>query len=84
MAEIEADADRFARDFLIPPEEWNDFCDDDYFAPGNIREFAQSIGIAPFIVVGRLQKERRVPYNRLTELKRWYQWASDAERKERG
>ena len=44
MAEIEAQADRFARDFLIPPEEWNDFCDDDYFAPDNIREFAQSIG----------------------------------------
>ena len=79
MAEIEAEADRFARDFLIPPEEWNDFCDDDYFAPDNIREFAQSVGIAPGIVVGRLQKERRVPYNRLTELKQRYTWVSDAE-----
>ena len=74
MAEIEAEADRFARDFLIPQETWNDFCGDGYFTAGNIREFAQSIGIAPFIVVGRLQKERRVPYNRLTELKQRYQW----------
>ncbi len=83
MAEIEAEADQFAKDFLIPQEKWNDFCDFGYFTPVNIREFAQSIGIAPFIVVGRLQKERRVPYNRLTELKQRYTWVSHAERKER-
>ena len=74
MAEIEAEADRFARDFLIAPENWNDFCDDGYFTPGNIGDFAQSIGIAPGIVVGRLQKEKRVPYDQLTGLKKRYEW----------
>ena len=74
VAEIEAEADQFARDFLIPQDTWNDFCDDDYFAPDNVREFAQSVGIAPGIVVGRLQKERRIPYNRLADLKKRYEW----------
>ena len=74
MAEMEKEADRFARDFLISPEDWADFCDEGYFTPGNIREFAQSIGIAPFIVVGRLQKEKRVGYNQLTGLKQRYAW----------
>ena len=82
MAEIEAEADQFARDLLIPPEDWDDFCDTGNFSSYSVWEFAQSIGIAPFIVVGRLQKEKLVPYNQLTSLKRRYEWASDAERKE--
>ena len=67
MAKIEAEADQFARDFLIPPEDWEQFCDEGYFTPSSIRSFARSVGVAPFIVVGRLQKEKLVAYNRLTE-----------------
>ena len=78
MAEIEVEADQFARDFLIAPDDWNDFCDAGRFTPGYIEGFARSIEVAPFIVVGRLQKEKRVPYNRLTELKTRYEWASDS------
>ena len=79
MAVIEDEADQFARDFLIAPKDWRDFCDEGHFAPGQIGEFAQSVGIAPFIVVGRLQKEGRVPYNRLTALKLRYQWSTSDE-----
>ena len=78
MAESEAEADQFARNFLIAPDDWNDFCDAGRFAPPYIRGFARSIGVAPFIVVGRLQKEKRVPYNQLTGLKKRYRWASDS------
>ena len=74
MTEIESEADQFARDFLIDPDDWQDFCDEDSFTPPTVSDFAQSVGIAPFIVVGRLQKEKRVAYNRLTELKQRYEW----------
>ena len=77
MAEIEAEADQFARDFLIEPTEWIAFCKLGIFTPRSIREFAKSVGIAPFIVVGRLQKEKRVRYSQLTALKKRYKWICD-------
>ena len=76
--EIEAEADRFASDFLIAPEKWRDFCDEDSFTADPVRGFAQSVGIAPFIVVGRLQKEKRIGYNQLTSLKERYGWVRDS------
>ena len=75
-AEIEAEADQFAGDFLIPCEAWSDFCDRGSFRPRVIEKFAQSVGIAPFIVVGRLQKERRVAYGKFASLKQRYAWTS--------
>ena len=77
---MEAEADQFARDFLIAPQDWSDFCAAGRFAPAQIREFSQSVGVAPFIVVGRLQKEGRVPYNSLTTLKQRYRWVDQAEK----
>ena len=77
LAEIEAEADEFARDFLIAPEAWRDFCGAGSFTAHSVREFAQSAGIAPFIVVGRLQKEKRIGYNQLTSLKQRYTWVED-------
>ena len=76
MLEMEEEADEFARDLLVGPEEWSAFCDGDNFSPDSVREFALSVGIAPFIVVGRLQKEGWIGYNRLTSLKRRYQWTA--------
>ena len=77
--EIEAEADRFARDFLIPPQDWMDFCAEGHFAPNSVKKFAQSVGIAPFIVVGRLQKEGRIGYNQFTTLKPRYEWIADSD-----
>ena len=75
MVALESEADEFARDFLIPPKDWSEFCGQDYFAANDVLEFARSVGIAPFIVVGRLQKEKLVQYNRFTTLKQRYQWS---------
>ena len=77
VAGLEAEADGFARDFLIPPREWNAFCDNRDFSPLAVRKFARSVGIAPFIVAGRLQKEKYIPYSRLTNLKPRYKWIID-------
>ena len=79
ILEIEVEADSFAMDFLIAPQAWSDFCADGDFTPGSVQEFAQSIGIAPFIVVGRLQKEHRIDYSQLTILKPRYEWIADSD-----
>ena len=73
---MESEADQFARDFLIPADAWNDFCAGSNFAPSGIRKFANEVGVAPFMVVGRLQKEKKIPYNLLTSMKRRYTWVS--------
>lgn len=79
LAELEAEADRFAKDFLIPPEAWGTFCKGGSFTSQAVRKFARSVQIAPFVVVGRLQKEKRLPYNQLANLKRRYEWRPVAE-----
>ncbi len=76
MTGLEAEADAFARDFLIAPEKWAVFCAGGRFTPKSIRDFARSVGTAPFIVVGRLQREERIGYNQLSNLKRRYEWAA--------
>ena len=79
IAEIEEEANRFARDFLIAPEDWSDFCAAGHFTAESVEQFAQSLGIAPFIVVGRLHKERHMHYSELTTLKRRYEWIDDSD-----
>ena len=42
---------------------------EDNFRRGNVVQFAKTSGIAPGLVVGRLHKERRLPYVAPTDLK---------------
>ncbi len=68
--ESEEAADRFARDELIPPERYAEFvAATDYSEPA-VRRFARELGIAPGIVVARLQREGHLARNRLNSLKR--------------
>jgi len=69
----EEEANRFAADRLIAPADWSDF---NPFAISEvvIRRFASNVGIAPGIVLGRLQNEKRVPWSRLHNLKVRYTW----------
>ena len=59
----EADADKFARDLLIPKNTWDEFLSG-VPKPGivAIREFASTQGLHPGIVVGRLFREKRLDY----------------------
>jgi HTH-type transcriptional regulator/antitoxin HigA len=72
----EDEANRFAADQLIPPNEWSQFLPYTVTEQA-IRDFAQRIGIAPGIVLGRLQKERGVPWSRFANLKVRYAWKED-------
>ncbi|MFH1634868.1 MAG: HigA family addiction module antitoxin [Chloroflexota bacterium] len=76
QTEKERQADRFAADFLIPPAEWEQFGPTgQHYSEVNVVNFADRMGIAPGIVVGRLQRERLVPFSHLNGLKRHLIWA---------
>lgn len=67
--EQEVQADQFACDTLIPQEDYKRFLRTDYKNKEAILRFANEIGIAPGIVVGRLQKENMIPYQWHNDLK---------------
>ena len=61
-------ADNIAEDILIPRKEWNDFAlKTMHFTPSSIQAFARSIGVHPCIVLGRLHKEKLVPYGKFDQ-----------------
>ena len=71
--ESERAADLFAQNVLIPEESYRGFTSNKNFNREQIVGFADSVGIAPFIVLGRLQKENHVQYNQYRDLKMQYE-----------
>lgn len=72
----EAEADAFAGEVLIPSNTYAQFRDEGDYRPAAVLTFAESIGIHPGIVVGRLQHDGLVPQNRLNDIRERYGWAS--------
>lgn len=70
--EQENACDVFAQNQLIPESDYKRFVECRVFTPQSICSFANSVGIDRGIVVGRLQKENYIPYNRLNDLKTRY------------
>ncbi|MEE3309860.1 ImmA/IrrE family metallo-endopeptidase, partial [Sharpea azabuensis] len=70
--EDEDAADSFAREILIPTEEFKAFTAQNDFSKEAICAFAQEKHILCGIVVGRLQKEGFINYNRFNDLKTKY------------
>lgn len=71
--EDELDADDFARQVLIPDDQFKKFVSKNIFTKESIRYFARHIGIDSGIVVGRLQKEGYIQYNWHNDLKTKYE-----------
>ncbi|MBR3311738.1 MAG: HigA family addiction module antidote protein [Solobacterium sp.] len=69
---FEAEADEFASNYLIPPDDFKRFAPTQYTSDKEIIEFAKSIGIHPGIVAGRLQHEEIIPQSRCSKLKEKY------------
>lgn len=65
---LEEEANRFARDLLIPPKEASRLRQ--LTSDGDVMDFAREIGIAPGIVVGRLQKDKLWDWSHGNSLKR--------------
>ena len=57
------EADDLASKILIPKDEWDEFIKNTkYLTTIKIKSFAESIGVPPFIVAGRLVRENRISY----------------------
>lgn len=69
----EKDADSWARDTLIPEKAFEEFKKDAFFSLASIQIFAKTHGIAPGIVVGRLQNEGYIKHSMMNELKEHYE-----------
>ncbi|MBE0645512.1 MAG: HigA family addiction module antidote protein [Bacteroidetes bacterium] len=70
----ETEADDFACDRLIPLADYTDFVATRQPTIEEIKTFASEVGIAPGIVVGRLQHDELLPRNQGNKLKVFYGW----------
>ena len=69
-------ADKWSGDILIAPEAFALFIKQNDYSKQSVIKFAKEQEIAPGIVVGRLQSEKIIQYNRLNDLKDKYEIAS--------
>lgn len=78
--EAECEADGLASDLLIPPNAYRTFAQTGVFSQGRVRQFAQTIGVCPGVVVGRLQHEKLLPFRTpLNDLRRRLRFADEEE-----
>lgn len=70
--EMEEEADRFSRQYLIPENDYRTFIEKNEINRSSITYFANDIGIDKGIVIGRLQYDRHLNFNQLTDMKRKY------------
>ena len=78
ISDADEEADDWATNFLVPIEDWDRFTQSSPFGESKVVQFANEQGIAPGIVVGRLQHEKRIPWNHLNRLKVRLKWDNDA------
>lgn len=71
----EEEANRFASETLIPSSLYKVFSKQSPFSAHTVEKFAQQLGIAPGIVVGRLQHDKLIPYSHLNSLKNYFEWS---------
>jgi len=73
----EQEADDFATEWLIPSNEYYAFidqCRSSRISKHSIKSFAEKIGIAPGIIVGRLQHNKKILHSHCNDLKISYNW----------
>lgn len=74
----EDEADKFAADLLIPPARYKDLLAGGPLSKARVLAFASAIGIAPGIVVGRLQHDEAIPFSWFQDVKRTFRFAGEA------
>lgn len=70
----EQQANRFAAESLIPSSHWKRVRSMGRYSKAAIRSLAATLGVAPGIIVGRLQHEGALPPSHCNDLKRRYQF----------
>lgn len=76
-ADIEAEANEWAANALIPRSAWKDFVQSSPRSAVSVRAFAEEQGISPGIVVGMLQHQGRLPWTHLNGLKVRLTWKDE-------
>lgn len=74
---LEAEANAWASNFLVPRVRWQAFKDTKPRSKAAVTAFARQQGIAPGIVVGMLQHAGVLPWTHLNGLKRRFRWIAD-------
>ncbi len=72
----EEEANRWAADFLVPRNRYDRFVKAGSFTRETVVALADELGIAPGILVGRLQLDGHLPYNRMNQLKKRFTWVA--------
>ena len=72
----EDEANAFAANTLIPKSAYRALLKEVPLTKRRIVAFASDIGISPDVILGRLQHDRQVPFNRFNDLKRQLKWAT--------
>ena len=70
LLQHEPEADSFAASCLIPTDKYREFTDAGTNSEHVVTEFAEDVGVAPGIVVGRLQHDGHLPHSLLNGLKK--------------
>lgn len=68
LQKIEARANKFAEDVLIDRKAYENFLKEDRFGIDDLVRFAKEQGVYADILIGRLQKEKRMSYKMYTNL----------------
>nr|WP_153384737.1 HigA family addiction module antitoxin [Companilactobacillus halodurans] len=68
----EQKADKFALDFFIPQNQYDDFVQGNDFSYDSVKKFAEQLKISPSIIVGRLQYDKYIGYQSLNGLRESY------------
>ncbi len=66
---IETEADTFARDFLLPENTYSRYIAKNNYSRDTVTQYAEEIEIHPGIVVGRLQKDGLIGFDKLNGLR---------------
>lgn len=70
--EKEERANQFALDFFIPQELYQEFLEKSDFSAVAITEFADRLELCPSILIGRLQNDKYIGYDKFSYLKKNY------------
>lgn len=74
--DVEEQANGFASRMLIPPRDYDRFVQEANVSLESIRRFSSRIGMHPGVVVGRLQHDGLLPWDRGNTLKQTMEWDS--------
>ncbi len=75
LGEVEAKADRFASNILIPVADYKNFIRKKEFSLNSIKLFAKQCGVQPYIVLGRLMKDGVLDWTTYSHERVRYKWA---------